>query len=90
MEFTSTAKYLKEIKYAALLLCRPFRKMFQYPHLRKNAYYGYIMHNMHIYKVEDTGTFFETVYIVVNCVFNLFQVFGCKRNGSLKYWEKRT
>ena len=46
------------------------------------------MHNMHIYTVEDTGTFFETVYIVVNCVFNLFRVFGCNYNKNL-YLKKK-
>ena len=74
-----TAKYAKDIKYGSLLLCRPFRKMFQYPQLCKYAYYALCIHNVPLCKGEDTGTFFETVYIVVKSVFNLFQVFGCSK-----------
>ena len=56
-----------------------FRKMGPYPHLCINAYYALFIHNMHFCKGEDTVPFFETVRIVVNCVFYVFRVFDCSK-----------
>ena len=48
-----------------------------------SAYYALCIHNMALFVGEDTGTFFETVYIVINCVLNLFRVFCCTNTTFL-------
>ena len=55
------------------------RKMVQ-PNTRKRLNTQFVdVSIMALCTGEDTGTFFETVYIVVNCVFNLFRVFSCSK-----------
>ena len=61
--------------------------MAPYPHLFKNAYYALSIHDMHFYKGEDTVPFFETVCIVVNCIFNVFRVFGCNDAALLYHYN---